>query len=270
MSFRLAVIALVASCDRPAKREAPRPSDDMVEVPAGEFMAGCDPAKTTISASGGECVRTRRVRLDAFSIDRDEVTIDEYMQCYAAGACVEDYDVPDAAMLPIFVQTLTSHFPSRIQRIVPGLPAFDVDPKRAVEYCAWVRKRLPTELEWQKAARGTDARVYPWGDEPPTCDRAVYHVNEDRCGLSRYVIGPWFPAQPVGGRTAGASPFGALDLIGNVSEIVVADPDEHGEEVGFVTLGRGDDPIGVARIIEPDRRGELGFRCARDGGSPTD
>src|SRR5690606_17832947 len=89
---------------------------------------------------------------------------------------------------------------------VPGKenhPINGVTWNQAVEYCAWKGKRLPTEAEWEFAARGDDARIFPWGNGTPTCD----HVVVQSCGAP-------LGTQPVGSKPQGASPFGALDMVG--------------------------------------------------------
>src|SRR5262249_8102556 len=162
---------------------------DMVAVPAGPFLYGSD--------DGDADERPRRqAATSAFLIDRTEVTRAAYGRCVAAGACSPAASYPD--------------------QTDPSLPPTGVSFHDAVRYCRCAGKRLPTELEWEKAARGTDGRTFPWGDRAD-CSRANYGswMGEGPCGA----VHPGRP-EPVGRYPQGASPYGAPGLAGNVGEWV--------------------------------------------------
>jgi len=167
-----------------------RPADNavMVYVPAGEFEMG--------SADGSNDEKPEhRVYLDAFWIDKTEVTNAQYQRCVMAGACKESWYANDA------------------NSAGDAQPVVGVEHYMAEAYCEWVGARLPTEAEWEKAARGTDGRSYPWGNEEATCEYAVMKDGSGNgCGEDK----TW----PVGNKPLGASPYGALDMAGNVWEWV--------------------------------------------------
>ena len=178
--------------DQPAGITRVREMDGMVEIfiPEGDFKMG--------SAEGDENEQpVHTVYLDAYWIDQTEVTNAQYARCVASGSCSEPYS--DSSF------TRSSHY--------YGNPDFDNHPviyinwDQAGEYCKWAGGRLPTEAEWEKAARGKDGRTYPWGDGVPDSSLVNFY------GL----VGD---TTVVGSYPSGASPYGALDMEGNVWEWV--------------------------------------------------
>jgi formylglycine-generating enzyme required for sulfatase activity len=140
-------------------------------------------------------------------VDVFETTIGEYQACVAAGGCRA---VEGGSLLGQGCPTDD-----------PSLPVACVTIPQAEEYCRWKGKRLPNLWEWGWAARGgEEARFYPWGDEPATCERAILGVppmdakGPEELGCGRE--GPW----PVGSRPSGVSAHGLHDMMGNVAEWV--------------------------------------------------
>ncbi len=125
--------------------------DQMLPVPAGPFMMGCNDQTD-------DCLAWEKpyheVTLDGFLVDIAEVTQRQYQKCVSASVC----EIPVCNWVP--------H--SR-----PHYPVVCVDWQKAKTYCEWAGKRLPTEAEWEKAARGTDGRAFPWKNETATCEQAV-------------------------------------------------------------------------------------------------
>jgi formylglycine-generating enzyme required for sulfatase activity len=178
----------------------------MVRGPAGKFTMGSETAGKT-EKPAHEVTLTQ-----AFAIDRTEVTAGDYQLCVKAGKCsassvhgphVEPADVEKRGPLCTAVDPAKAHHPITC-----------VDQAQAAAYCTFVSKRLPTEAEWEFAARGPDERDYPWGNDAASCERANVARNPGQgCGRPK-------GTQEVGLLTAGASPFGALDLAGNAWEWV--------------------------------------------------
>ncbi|MEM9456503.1 MAG: SUMF1/EgtB/PvdO family nonheme iron enzyme [Myxococcota bacterium] len=172
------------------------PPVGMLSIPGGVFEMG--------STLSDDEQLVRDVHVSEFWIDQSEVTAGDYAQCVAQGAC------------PEFGTGLHCNGADPLRQ---DHPINCVDWSSAQAYCGWVDggiKRLPTEAEWEKAARGTDARVYPWGDAPePSCSMAIMDdpaLQGIGCGADSTF--------PVGSRPLGASPYGALDMAGNVIEWV--------------------------------------------------
>src|SRR5262245_30976232 len=196
----------------------------MVLVPAGEFIMGSE------EAAYYDIAKPRhQVYLDAFYIDKYEVTNARFQQFVQAtgyrtqaeregGGKIRTgaktwADVPDA----------TWRAPRGKGSSIAGLeahPVVQVSWHDAKAYCTWAGKRLPTEAEWEKAARGTDGRLYPWGNEfdgtrVNFCDRNCPFEWKDAA-----VDDGFRSTAPVGSYEAGKSPYGAYDMVGNVWEWV--------------------------------------------------
>lgn len=196
----------------------------LVYVPAGEFLMG-----TRDDQEGDSSERPQHtVYLDAFWIDRTEVTAAQYQRCVEAGAC----SAPDftGKYCTYDVDGKSDH------------PINCVDWNQATAYCAWAGRRLPTEAEWEKAARGVDGRIYPWGDawDVQTVPRVNFSDKNDPTGPSTDEVDDGFAATaPVGSFPSGASPYGALDMAGNVWEWVV---DWYNETIYTMTRENSIDP----------------------------
>lgn len=239
---------------------------EMIELSAGAFEMGWP--EQTAGPYGDVWFEDQQpqhtVTVSAFWLDRNEVTLAELalFLTYAGGEAHYHPDQP-------------------IERVAGGYlpivgrgaePAHQVTWQAAADYCAWAGKRLPTEAEWERAAAGLDARPFPWGNEAPTCARAVCFTTATFCAA-----GP----QPAG-REAGATPEGVHDLAGNVAEwtadwhgryLPVAQTDPLGPANGVWRVIRGggflDSKLGLRthfrRAAPPHARSDnVGFRCAYD------
>ena len=230
----------------------------MCDVPAGAFMMGCNNAVDT--ECRGDESPYHPVSVPAFRIDRFEVTVGDYKACVAASACTA---LPAGALYNCNVAGKDNH------------PMNGPSWGQAKAYCHWAGKRLPTEAEWEKAARGLDGRKYPWGNGSLDCDHVV--SQEAGCAITG--------TEPVGSKPLGASPYGAEDMLGNVMEWV--EDGYHGSYTGAPSDGSawadpGDiqkivrggawDPASLTKYLRVSTRGggkvgdyydgRFGFRCA--------
>jgi formylglycine-generating enzyme required for sulfatase activity len=159
----------------------------MVLVPAGEF---------TMGSLGGDSDEqpVHKVYVSAFFMDKHQVAVGQY-----------------ARFLEATHQERPAEWTAMNKPAYQNRPIANVDWAEADTYCKWAGKRLPTEAEWEKAARGTDGRTYPWGNEPPT----QLHAN-----AGKEVFSNRGTLTPVGTFDAGKSPYGIYDMAGNVWEWV--------------------------------------------------
>jgi len=229
---------------------AQRPGGDgaeMVSIPAGEFLMGSEDS----DASADEKPR-RRVYLDAYQIDKYEVTNALYKRFTdATGRAAPSY-------------WNDSKFNGSNQ------PVVGVDWNDATAYCQWAGKRLPTEAEWEKSARGTDGRKYPWGEQ---WDVSRANSNESKIGKT----------VAVGSYPGGVSPYGVHDMAGNVWEWVTdwydatyyqraPSRNPKGPDSGPGRVLRGGSWLlapwtlrssGRSAYFPSDRDFTIGFRCSR-------
>ncbi len=167
----------------------PRDGSIMVYIPSGPFLMG----SSDEDAEADERPQ-REVVLDGFYIDKYEVSWRQWK----------------ASALPY--STITGTRRARPEPpdwgVLDAHPMVNVTWREAQAFMAWAGKRLPTEAEWEKAARGTDGRTYPWGNDPPTFDRAIWHDHPQSSMSTAEVVCC----------EAGASPYGVMNMAGNVYE----------------------------------------------------
>jgi formylglycine-generating enzyme required for sulfatase activity len=225
-----------------------RDRDDavMVKVPAGEFLMG------NLETEGRPAPHT--VHLSAFLMDKEPVTWARYERFLGSSGRPLPPDEP-------------------YWGIIPDHPAVFVTWEESRAYCEWAGARLPTEAEREKAARGTDTRKYPWGDREPDPELAIFRRNWGSVATAA-----------VGGRPAGESPYGLLDMAGNVWEWcedwydpayyqATPETDPRGPATGSSRVVRGGSWDSRPSVLSASarnfgyrgyREGDFGFRCAAD------
>lgn len=240
---------------------------EWVQVPAGEFEMGAEGD----SASADEGPK-HKVFVDAFLIGKHEVTNAQYHAFVHATR----HRVPENCCDPKYNLWKGDTMAAGVEE----LPVINVSWDDAVAFCKWSGARLPTEAEWEKAARGTDGRTYPWGNEPPSGNRANYSFDP---------VSMWEGPISLAKKDQyefGRSPYGAFEMAGNVWEWVQDWYDENyyksspaknptGPAKGEAHVIRGASWRNTADILraanrnkqapsDRQRRVYIGIRCAKD------
>jgi formylglycine-generating enzyme required for sulfatase activity len=231
---------------------------EMVYVPEGTFIMG---SKEDSSYVLDDEKPLGEFYLDAYWIDKYEVSNAQYAMCVADGKCIPPYRSSSDTRYSYYGNSDYDDY-----------PVIWVDWHQANAYCTWAGGRLPSEAEWEKAARGPNGNKYPWGDETPNCDLANYeqgsYDNPSHC------VGD---TSKVGSKPDGASYYGAMDMAGNVWEwvndrydnSVPSNPEDAQTE--YIRVLRGGSWYNVNWVMRSAIRylyypeywfGDWGFRCA--------
>lgn len=187
-------------------------------IPAGTFSMGCSQGQPCWEGEGAESP-SHEVTLPAFCLNQNEITVAEYRKCRKAGVCE---GIPGDDLQDTFCNW------SALSADKESHPINCIGWEDARSFCTdWLGGDLLSEAEWEKASRGDEGRVYPWGDSPePSCELCNFDVNggdaagTKGCGEVLEGPGTWEAVVPSSG-SMGASPYGVLDMAGNVYEWVL-------------------------------------------------
>ncbi len=254
---------------------------EMVYVPAGYFMLGSNEGES-------DEMPMRKIFIDSFYLDKFEVTNREFKNFvkathYSTTAEKRGWSwvwVGEAWEKVLGADWRQPLGPGSDASFTPNHPVIHMSWWDARSYCEWAGERLPTEMEWEKAARGNSARRYPWGNETPQ-SHAVYRANFNQGGKVKDGFGL---TAPVGSFPLGKSPYGAMDMAGNAWEWVADWYDSHfyewawyknpeGPRRGMLKVLRGgswfegEDSLrasGRYKAFQIDLLQSFGFRCAKD------
>ncbi|NVB42300.1 SUMF1/EgtB/PvdO family nonheme iron enzyme [Pseudenhygromyxa sp. WMMC2535] len=281
----------VAAAPPVADKPSLEGENERLLVPEGVFLMGATDADLRMARElclrfGDECplewfaneYPQTSEAVGEFWIDRLEVSNADYNACVTAGTCVGGRErgcqIYEAARDASSHSAWRDLRPAELEPFSsPSQPAVCVTRSEAESFCGWLGGRLPTRIEWEKAARGTTGRPWPWGAQEPSCARAN-HLDDQLgpgCGVLSTVAVGSFPEA--------ASPYGALDMAGNAAEWVAAAKEQAG---GKVAIAANEDEIrGGHWASEPvhlrttesgsfsagSRMIYVGFRCAYDSPS---
>jgi formylglycine-generating enzyme required for sulfatase activity len=234
-----------------------------IMIPAGTFFRGCDPAHNAGYGCPADELPLRSIYMDAFYIDTTLKTNAQYAACVTDGACTLPSDLSSKDRPYYYENPAYANY-----------PVIYIDWYQADAYCQWAGGQLPSEAQWEKAARGSsDTRAYPWGDAFPICALANAYLGGSACIADTTEVGSYAPAAN--------SPYGVQDLAGNVYEWlndwywggyyhVAPDSNPTGPLTGSLKVRRSG-AYGstasflrvAARIpVNPDgKQSYLGFRC---------
>lgn len=241
------------------------PPPGMIAIAEGPFLMGCNHAFDV--DCGPKDLEMKSISLGPFYIDQVEVSVEAYAECVNAGACdVAGLNMPNSG---------GDDHPERAKWCNWGRddrlthPINCLSWVQAKTFCEWAEKRLPTETEWEKAARGTAGQQFPWGDAPPNCRWVVMSDGGTGCGRGR----TW----PVSGLELGESPYGVINMSGNIAEWTSSQLDEN--LVGSWVYRGGSWGSERSRELRShyreaasaeDRFNTVGVRCAWSKGLPGD
>ena len=265
------------SPSRPAPPSVHGCAANQVPIPGGTFWMG-DPdyAKPV-----------HKVTLSPFCIDKTEVTVAGYRACVQDGGCPPPSATVDWKNIKPEEKTKWGPYCTWGKRGLDQHPINCVDWNQAATFCEWAGGRLPTEAEWEYAARGKDGRLYPWGNQRP--DDSRLNACGGECGPAHMYPGDdgWPATAPVGSFRQGASAFGVLDMAGNVWEWTADSFADYGDQpvTNPQRMQRDESPrvfrggswtnvdpawvrAGYRNKRDPGSRTLiLGFRCARPAGN---
>jgi len=267
------------------------PVTEMMFIPAGVFLMG-----SPEGVGDKDELPQHTVYLDSFFIDKTEVTNAIFEQFVIETNYQTDAEKSGKSYAFVnndwyLVSGADWRHPFGPSSDISGLddhPVIHVSWNDAVAYCEWAGKRLPTEAEWEKAARGTAGTTYPWGNDPPAGNLVNYADSNTNFDWSvRSVNDGYKYTAPVGSYPDGASPYGLLDAAGNVWEWVAdwygkeyysqsPESNPQGPTTGTIRVMRGgawDDLISGIRssyraaYAQTNTNGDTGFRCASSEGN---